>query len=135
MRILCVLQNAWGDRELPSIFIPNPLNKSAKVIRKMVGEHRFFFCNTTPKVTATAKGCPPPDDEHFKNLVPRFARYDLVLVCGAQAKKTVEKHRSLVDNCYRNSAIMFVPHPASRSLSNIQIAEIRQKIEEYEHNV
>lgn len=47
MRIICVLQNAWGDRQLPIVFCPNPFNKSAKVIRKMVGDNYYDFSNTT----------------------------------------------------------------------------------------
>lgn len=46
MRILCILQNAWGDRKLPITFVPHPAarnltNQRCEEIReeiKRIGE-------------------------------------------------------------------------------------------------
>ena len=66
MKILCILQNAWGDRKLPITFEPNPYNHSAKVIRKMVGERNYFeFSNTTDVVTSTANAKPKTQLQAF----------------------------------------------------------------------
>jgi sugar/nucleoside kinase (ribokinase family) len=127
MRILCILQNAWGDRSLPVVFRPNPRNKSAKVIRKMVGDHVFHFANTTDVVTPTAKGKPKPNPAHFKKVIAMIREYDMVLVCGVQAKETVHAHLDAIEAVGR--PVVFVPHPASRSLSNQQILGIRRAIE------
>lgn len=126
MKILCVLQNAWGDRTLPMIFTPNPNNKSAKVIKKMVGDHKYHFSNTTIETTLTAKGKAKPDDKHFLELIKHFQNYDLILVCGVQAKKMMVKHKESMKVIPR---IVYVPHPASRSLTNVEINEINENIE------
>ena len=132
MKILCVLQNAWGYGRLPMVFTPNPANKSAKVIRKMVGANRYYFSNTTAEVTNRARDKAKPDDKHFISLTKKFNDYDLILVCGAQAKKMFEKHIEVINNV--KSEIMFVPHPASRMLSNVQINEIREEIAKLKSN-
>jgi hypothetical protein len=127
-RILCILQNAWGDRQLPIVFRPNPNNKSAKVVKKMVGDYVFHFSNTKDEMTPTAKGKPKPNFIHFKKVIDEFINYDLILVCGKQAKDTVEKNMYIIEPFKK--PLLFVPHPASRSLSNLQIAEINHKINE-----
>lgn len=136
MKVICILQNAWGDRRLPVIFEPNPYNKSAKVIRKMVGtDFNIHFCNTTGVVTTTANGKPPIDETHFDSVIYAIdllqkheEGFDLILVCGKQAEKAVEMkdYKQRLEKL--NIPLLVVPHPASRSLSNIQIAEINQNI-------
>lgn len=132
MKIICILQNAWGPVELPIVFKPNPLNKSAKIVLKMVGaDNEFHFCNTTNVTTARANQKPKPNLEHFAKVVQRLSGFDLILVCGNQAKETVQKR--LDDISALNIPIMFVPHPASRSLSNIQIQKINDSINEFKN--
>jgi len=130
MRILCVLQNAWGDRRLPIRFVPNPYNKSAKVIRKMVGENYYEFANTTDVVTQTPNEKPKPNYQHFKRVIVEMKKFDLVLVCGNQAKEVVNKF--IEDVKATNVPFLFVPHPAARNLSNSMISEIHDKIRSYE---
>lgn len=130
MRILCILQNAWGWGPLPVTFRPNPLNHSAKVIRKMVGESYYEFSNTTDVVTRTAKAHAGPNYRHFEKVMERIPRFDLVMVCGAQAKETVNRYLKRIEGY--GKPLIFVPHPASRMLTNAQCAEIREKIEAYE---
>ena len=120
MKIICILQNAWGDRELPLVFSPNPFNKSAKVIKKMTGgDHTIYFCNTTGVVTRTAAEGAKPDYEHFEKVIKRLPEFDMILVCGKQAEATV--HKYLKQIVVLNKPLIYVAHPASRSLSNIQI--------------
>lgn len=135
---ICLLQNAWGDREFPVLFQPNPLNKSAKVIRKMVGEDfEIWFCNSTPIVTNTANGRPKIDFDHMINgVIPKIIekKHDIFLICGKQAeaawREVYFKSGSTVGASMRQieNKMMIIPHPASRSLSNIQIKEIYDKI-------
>lgn len=138
MKIICILQNAWGNRELPTVFKPNPGNKSAKVIKKMVGEgNDFYFCNTTDVVTSTAAGRAPIKDEHFNKVILSLALtqitdypYGFILVCGRQAEKAVQANVEKLKDL--KIPILIVPHPASRSLSNIQINKINKIIKTYE---
>lgn len=127
MKVICILQNAWGNSTLPYIFVPNPQNKSAKTIRKTVGENVVFhFCNTTGVITNTAAGKAPIDTTHFKEVIKRLTHYDMILVCGQQARKAVQGEiKALVA---LKKPIVYMPHPASRSLSNLQIAEVTKMI-------
>lgn len=121
MKVICILQNAWGGRNIPVIFEPNPLNKSAKTIRKICGTTAliFHFSNTTGVSTETAKGKPPIDYEHFEKVIKRLQSYDVILVCGKQAqeavKKTIDQFKIL------NKPVIYIPHPASRDLKNVTL--------------
>jgi hypothetical protein len=127
LKILCILQNAWGDRILPVTFIPNPINKSAKVIKKMVGDNQYWFSNTTDVVTGTAAGKPKPNMQHFQKVIQQIPNFDVVLVCGKQAKETVE---SCFDEIKAfGKPVLFVPHPAAKDLTNSRCEEIRKQID------
>ena len=132
MRILCILQNAWGDRKLPVTFVPNPYNKSARVVRKMVGNNYYKFSNTTDVVTNTPNAKPKPNYEHFEKVIGEIHKFDLVLVCGVQAKETVNKYIEKINDI--GVPLLFVPHPAARNLSNKHCQEIRTEIGKYENN-
>lgn len=128
MKILCILQNAWGDRALPTTFYPNPFNKSAKVVKKMLGDCEFQFSNTTDVVTPTANGKPKPNYEHFQKVMKEIPKFDMILVCGNQAKDTVNV---FIDKIYEyGKPILFVPHPAARNLTNKRCEEILKEITE-----
>ncbi len=131
MKIACILESAWGngDTEYPLFFEPNPLNKSAKTIKKMVGENKFWFCNTTNEVGFCASDKKKPNDEHFLKVIDGLKDYDLILVCGRQAEGMVSKYFELIHGA--GKPIVITPHPASRSLSNAQISTINKIIEEY----
>lgn len=127
-KILCILQNAWSDsNHLPITFIPNPYNHSAKRIKKMVGEYRYWFSNTTDVVTKTASEKPKPNYKHFERLIEQIPKFDLVLVCGQQAKETTEKYLEEIKS--KNKPLLFVPHPAARNLTNVRCEEIRKEVE------
>lgn len=111
MKILCLLQNAWGDRELPMIFRPNLNNKSAKVMQSIVGNHSIYFCNTTPVTTKRARDRAPVDAAHMEKLFKRMREYDVILVCGKQAKIAFEPYMDYAMD------VVFMPHPASRDFS------------------
>lgn len=130
MKVICILQNAWGNDRLPLIFTPNPHNKSAKTIRNKLLEPDdiMHFCNTTGTVTATASGKAPIDNDHFKRVLRRIEKgqYDFILVCGKQAALAVQNHlKDVHDFCI---TILHIPHPASRSLSNVQLQDIKEII-------
>lgn len=130
MRILCVLQNAWGDRRLPITFVPNPYNHSAKVIKKMVGSNYYEFSNTTDVVTPTSHAKPKPNYAHFKRVIERMKSFDLILVCGKQAQEVVENCQSEINAI--GVPLLFIPHPASRNLTNAKINDIYNQVKEYE---
>lgn len=126
MKIICILQNAWGDGSLPIVFKPNPYNKSASVIRKMVGEHTFHFCNTTPIVTNAASGQSPIDTDHFRKVLQRIHSYDIILVCGKQAEKAVSMFKNEMNEL--NKPIYYIQHPAARNLTNVMISQFKETL-------
>lgn len=133
MTILCILQNAWGDKDfLPVTFVPNPFNKSAKTIKKMVGDNFFMFSNTTDVVTRTSREKPKPNYEHFERVIKRIKYFDLVLVCGKQAEETVKKY--MVEIEAQGKPVLFIPHPAARNLTNEKCNEIREQVRKYEED-
>ena len=133
MTILCILQNAWGDKDsLPVTFVPNPFNKSAKTIKKMVGDNFFMFSNTTDVVTKTSRKKPKPNYEHFERVIKRIKYFDLVLVCGKQAEETVKKY--MVEIEVQGKPVLFIPHPAARNLTNAKCEEIREQVRKYEED-
>lgn len=128
MKVICVLQNAWGSYDLPIVFSPNQYNKSARTIRQKVLEPKdvMHFCNTTSVTTPTAKGKPAIDQLHFERVIKRLQSYDLILVCGNQAKEAVERNLSAIQA--HGKPVLYMPHPASRTLSNAQLAEIKKLV-------
>lgn len=131
MKILCILQNAWGDRILPVTFVPNPYNKSAKVIRKIVGCNYYEFSNTTDVVTNAANKGAKPNYKHFERVVKEMSKFDLILVCGVQAKETVIKFIQQISA--QKKPLIFMPHPAARNLSNEKCHQISEIIRKYEN--
>lgn len=138
MKILCVLQNAWGDGWLPMIFRPNPRNHSAKVIQKIIGsiereELTYYFSNTTPVVTKTAKQAAKIDDDHMFLLIKQFYKFDAILVCGAQAKKAIDANKKYVDEQVVDR-ILYIKHPAARDISKEYVAKTAKDIENILHS-
>lgn len=124
MKVLCILQNAWGPFELPMVFKPSPWNKSAKRLQSICVGHTIYFGNTTLQVTAKANGHAKPDPEHVKKLLARAVHYDLILVCGKQAEEAVIAN--LPKGFDRH--IIWMPHPASRTLTNALCEQVKQKV-------
>lgn len=130
MKILCLLQNSWGNRKeiLGCIsFIPNPKNHSARVIRNLVGNNYFEFSNTTVKSSLRANQVLPPDLDHLKKVIEYSEQFDLILICGKQAKEAILKC-----NFKLNVPYLFIPHPASRNFSKNKRNNIKLKIRRYE---
>jgi hypothetical protein len=125
MKVLCVLQNAWGNNSaLPIIFKPNPGNKSARVISKILHSFdKFYFGNTTPVVTANASGRPEIDLVHVTKLLKRIESFDLILVCGKRAAAAIPA------NTIANKHVIYIKHPAARDLSNLEIAKYKKQID------
>lgn len=124
MKILCLLQNGWGFRGKHIAFAPNPLNKSAKTMRKVCGLHVMHFANTTAKFGITPDVRLPIDPVHMEHLASKvMPRYDLVIVCGKQAY-------AAVCNVQTPMAVpmLAMPHPASRTLRNTTLDQVRIKV-------
>lgn len=128
MNILFLLQNAWGDGYgVSEVFIPNPRNKTAKVCRKIIGDGRtIFFSNASPVITETSKGNPGIDMNHVHGLIDRINKrktFNVLVVCGNNAKKAYTDSKVKFEG-----RIIKMPHPASRNLTNLLIAEVKDTI-------
>lgn len=130
LRMLCIMQNAWGSHNLKNImfFRINPRNKSGKRMLNICGDNNVYFANVCPTVTEVSNGKGKTDLAHVKQIV--FAQeYDLYIICGEQAKKAIgaafEGSAGL-----NNKSVIFMPHPASRSLTNNLCKAVKTFIEE-----
>lgn len=135
MKIVFLLQNGWGFRnnKCPIAFEPNELNKSAKTLRKIVGQRRkLLFTNCTAVSTDDAKGNPGRDLDHTNKVIRwcKFERCDLLIVCGSEAKKAYEECEEVFQG-----TIWFIPHPAARNLTNELLEIIKQHLDNFtKHN-
>ena len=120
MNILCLLQNAWGDYDLPIIFEPNPYNKSARQLQRMVGQNNtIFFANTTNEVVEHSYERAEPNHEHFKKLLKILCNstiFDMMIVCGRQAESMVTLYNDEITIPY-----IVIPHPNKRGMTTDEI--------------
>lgn len=131
MKVICILQNAWGDGDLPLVFSPNPRNKSARTIRDKVlrPDDIMHFCNTTGQVATNAAGRFAIDSAHFGKVLKRLHSCALILVCGKQAKAACDTHGVYL--AILQKPIVYMPHPASRVLSNLELALVRVLVDKH----
>jgi hypothetical protein len=114
------------------VFKPNPLNKSAKTIKKITGDHAMYFCNTSPVSTQFAHQRVPLDHKHFKLLLEHLQRYDVILVCGNQAKEACRIYGKEIEGL--GKPVIIMRHPAARMLTNKSLATIKSYIERVPKN-
>lgn len=121
MKVLCLLQNGWGSRGASVVFKPNPLNKSAKRLRKLIGEGIVMhFCNTTAHFTSHANQALPIDAKHVTHLIKCvMPSYDVLIVCGKQATKAVQGLHLPITH-------MLLKHPAARDFSNKDLEQYQK---------
>ncbi len=130
MKILCILQNAWGwdgsehAEAMRLFFRVNPRNKSGKRMYGICEGHDMYFTNASTTITATASGKGKTDIENLKEAV-KAQEYDLYIVCGSQAAEAVNK----ISEEHINGVIIFMPHPASRNLTNKLCYEVKSLIQ------
>lgn len=127
MNILCLLQNAWGNDELPIIFEPNPYNKSARQLQHMVGKNNMiFFSNTTDEITEHSYERAEPNHEHFKKLLKLIHNsnaFDMMIVCGRQAESMVTQYENEINIPY-----VVVPHPNKRGMTKEEINHNTERV-------
>lgn len=129
LKVLCLLQNAWGSAVTPMVFIPNPRNKSAKTLQKILPEAKIYFCNTTRRGTATAAGRLPVDPDHMDKLMRHIIqtrRYKCLVVCGKQALNAIDIY--VGDLGMAGIPVFYTKHPAARDLSNVECDQYRATI-------
>lgn len=122
MNILCLLQNAWGSKSHPIIFDPNPYNKSARQLQRMVGANNtIYFCNTTDEITEHSYDRAKPNHEHFNKLLDMIhdtKAFDMMIVCGRQAESMVKQYDDRITLRY-----VCIPHPNKRGMTREEIGE------------
>ena len=131
MNVLCLLQNAWdfNSRDNMLIFEPNPHNRSARYLQRIVGNENFiYFCNTTNEITEKSDDVAKPNDEHFKRLLKLIKNtnaFDFMIVCGRQAEMMVNKYKDKITLPY-----VCIPHPnkhgMTREEANANIEIVRE---------
>ena len=128
MNIVVFLQNAWSPhyagRTWPRRFWLEALwnSRSGERLRTMMARYSFtgaewWFDNTTPIVGDNPNSRVPADPRHIRRVLGRRP-WDAVVVCGTQARDAA------VPLAHAQPAILIVPHPAYRVLSNDLYAKV-----------
>lgn len=135
--ILAVLQNAWTDetnydrlnKRKPLWFHINPLNKTGKKLYRITKGYDLRVTNVCPewKLNPREKG---KSDIDFVSRALKSGDYLIYLVCGNQAIETFKKYQKefskVID--FRKKIVIFMPHPASRTLTNKLLDEVKREL-------
>jgi hypothetical protein len=109
--VLAVLQNMWGDHGVaPTYFRISPTNHSGRRLYRLVDESkaRLLVTNAASVCTLRASDAAPTDLKQLTKAVTRH-RWNLVLVCGCQAR---EAWAQLDHNITKHLDTIELPHPA-----------------------
>jgi len=131
MKILIFLQNAWGVEDG---YIPTFERESfrdcytGKRLKEMFpNDAKVTIRNATPSIGRSASSNIPPDYEYVMGEIEQID-FDVILACGVNAKKAVEKALSFA---LCKLPVVYAPHPAWRSLSKKITSEIRSEVESF----
>jgi len=137
--VVCILQSAWSSnpeamkRFCGRLFVPNPRNHSAKVIRQIIGDQRvLYFGNVALEIGTSASDHKKPDVDHAEKVIQeintRFQEHKLetlVIICGSVAKETVLPRIKAIEA----QTVILMPHPASRNFPKTLRREISEFID------
>lgn len=130
MKILAILQNAYTDprraallREMLSFTI-NPQNLTGKKLYRITEGHELRVANACPEVFHTIRETGKTDIERLKKSVNQF-KYDLYLSCGKQSNEACNQ----ILSDFGGKPIIFMPHPASRNLTNALLDGVKKFID------
>lgn len=123
-RIVYFLQNAWSPIYAGAVWprerwlLALKSSRSGQRLRVMLDD--FDLCeNTTPQVGATPDSVLPPDDAHILAVL-EARRPTVVVACGKQAETALAR--------LWNGALLAVPHPAHRLLTDALYCEARRQL-------
>ncbi len=140
MLTLAVLQNMWGpERRAPLAFRINPRNHSGRRLYRLTEGHNLWVTNSSSVCAPAAHIKCAPDDRFLLKALAR-RKWEVVLVCGKQAQEAfkrvinmdfldVDTNEDLSKIIYDYKPfIVFMPHPAARSLTNKLMDRIKRHI-------
>lgn len=133
--LLVVLQCPWKRGTLtrwhPSVWRREL--RASRTGRRLFSEviplsrYRVRFVNANPTLAETPDGIFPPDLSHLRRQIRR-ARPSVILACGRVAERAL----ALIarDSCelIAGAALLAMPHPASRGLSRVTTAAVREQL-------
>lgn len=97
-------------------------------MRKMCGPNQVIhFCNTARASAKFAHERFNTDHTHFQALIPRFAGYHLIVVCGKQAEQAYLMYKAAITAI--GVPVLVTMHPASRTLTNKLVDKVARYIE------
>lgn len=120
-KVVALLDSMWGDRAglAPIAFRINPHNLSGRRLYTLCGaDVTLRVTNSCRELQTHANGHGTPDPAYVAENLKRLEPFDLLLVCGAVAKKTYK-----AAGCtYQNA--MLIDHPAARRWSKASIQAV-----------
>lgn len=133
VRCVAILEVMWDweeqtstagyKRKAPKWFNINPNNLTGSRLYKFLGHNSLLVTNACPDLVYSAKGKGTPSPKWLRENLKQL-EFDLLLVCGSVAKKTLQKSR------FKTSArIVEIPHPAARVWTKEKLEEIKNLIQ------
>ena len=142
-RIACFLQNAWSPMYAGRVWPRRSWlgalarSRSGKRLSRVLDD--LGVCeNVSPLVTAKPTGKPKPDLHHVRDRL-RVRNPELVIACGGPAVLALTTatrlahpagHSGPATLALWEGPLLWIPHPASRVLTNALLVEARRMIEE-----
>lgn len=136
LKILCILQNAYTDGErLENVrfssyvnqllyFKVNPNNKSGKRMLNICEGNEMHFSNVCNQWFDNSRKKGETNLDHLRAVLSASV-FDLYIVCGSQAQAAVKQLGEEM-----KQPVVFMPHPASRSLTNKLCDDVKRFIVE-----
>jgi hypothetical protein len=148
LRVVAVLETMWdwrgmtsgaGHREALRFFRINPDNHSGKRLYKLVGENaQLLVTNACRELASHAGQHGKPDPAWLAQNLAEIelnredsVPIDLLLVCGNVARATFAAcgYKPI------GARVMEIPHPAARTWTAAQIAQVAEEIRQFERSL
>lgn len=133
-RCVAILDTMWGGEGIaPGLFRINPQNHSGRRLYWLLGHEDLWVTNACPEYVEHSKVHGKPDPEWLAGNLRRID-FQLLLVCGSVAKKTLDqairekffKQESFLPETAR---IVYIPHPAARGWTRFKLDTARDYIQ------
>ncbi len=127
-RCLVILETMWGGSgKAPGLFHINPENHTGRRLYWLLAHEDVWVTNAGGEYVSVAKEHGTPDAKRLTKTLKRL-EYNLLLICGAVAKKTYGR------SSFRpKGRKLIIAHPAWRFWTNEELEKVRKLIQKGAH--
>lgn len=125
----------WGPgQKAPLLFRINPRNHSGKKLHRICEGHQFVVTNASSEIGSHASDHRNPDREFLRKAIHSHP-WNLIIACGNVAQPEFLEIRNesvgktdFAHELLQRTPYILMPHPASRSLTNQLLDDVRTAI-------